>query len=101
MSRLWVRDPTRGGLLPYISLGTLTQVAQLCGHPSPFNSMAKASKNSAQPKRRATKRADDSAGSPGSNDPFVVGVGASAGGLQALQTFFGAMKEIPHAAFVV
>ena len=34
-------------------------------------------------------------------DPFVVGVGASAGGLQALQTFFGAFKEVPPAAFVV
>src|SRR3954467_11142282 len=37
----------------------------------------------------------------GSNAPFVVGVGASAGGLQALQAFFGAIKDVPHAAFVV
>ena len=32
---------------------------------------------------------------------FVVGIGASAGGLQALQSFFGAIKEVPPAAFVV
>src|SRR4051812_28262643 len=32
---------------------------------------------------------------------FVVGVGASAGGLQALQSFFGAIKDVPPAAFVV
>lgn len=37
----------------------------------------------------------------GTPEPFVVGVGASAGGLQALQEFFGSFKEIPHAAFVV
>jgi two-component system, chemotaxis family, CheB/CheR fusion protein len=34
-------------------------------------------------------------------DPFVVGIGASAGGLQALESFFGSMKDPPHAAFVV
>ena len=34
-------------------------------------------------------------------ETFVVGVGASAGGLQALQEFFGAFKQVPHAAFVV
>ncbi len=47
---------------------------------------------------RPKKRADDP---PSPHEPFVVGVGASAGGLQALQEFFGAMKETPAAAFVV
>ena len=38
---------------------------------------------------------------PPATEPFVVGIGASAGGLQALQSFFGAMPESHHAAFVV
>ena len=58
--------------------------------------MAKRSKT---PRPQGAKKSADPG--PGPNDPFVVGVGASAGGLQALQTFFGAMKEVPHAAFVV
>jgi two-component system, chemotaxis family, CheB/CheR fusion protein len=49
-------------------------------------------------KAAARRRGEDGAAS---GEPFVVGVGASAGGLQALQAFFGAFKEPPHAAFVV
>ncbi|HEU5019303.1 MAG TPA: CheR family methyltransferase [Pseudolabrys sp.] len=33
--------------------------------------------------------------------PFVVGIGASAGGIQALQAFFGELPDEPGAAFVV
>lgn len=50
------------------------------------------------PVKPAAKRA---APSPASGEVFVVGVGASAGGLQALQTFFGALTEPLNAAFVV
>ncbi len=38
---------------------------------------------------------------PAPAHPFVVGVGASAGGLQALQLFFGALPDAMPAAFVV
>lgn len=38
---------------------------------------------------------------PDEGEPFVVGIGASAGGLQALESFFGSLKDTPHAAFVV
>lgn len=54
---------------------------------------------SARARRPAGKKALD--GGKKEETPFVVGVGASAGGLQALQSFFGAIKEPPHAAFVV
>jgi two-component system CheB/CheR fusion protein len=37
---------------------------------------------------------------PGS-DPPIVGIGASAGGVQALQSFFEALPDEPNAAFVV
>ncbi|HEY1110895.1 MAG TPA: chemotaxis protein CheB, partial [Opitutaceae bacterium] len=47
---------------------------------------------------RRPKR-DAAAAAPG--EVFVVGVGASAGGLQALQTFFGALTDSLNAAFVV
>ncbi|HUI22003.1 MAG TPA: chemotaxis protein CheB, partial [Methylocella sp.] len=33
--------------------------------------------------------------------PVVVGIGASAGGIHALQTFFGTLPDAPGAAFVV
>ncbi|MGM0589608.1 MAG: CheR family methyltransferase [Bacteroidota bacterium] len=36
-----------------------------------------------------------------SDEPFVVGIGASAGGLRALEAFFDAMPESPNMAFVV
>ena len=35
------------------------------------------------------------------SDPPIVGIGASAGGVQALQDFFGALPDKPNAAFVV
>jgi two-component system CheB/CheR fusion protein len=38
---------------------------------------------------------------PGSPKPFTVGIGASAGGVQALQAFFGALPDDTGAAFVV
>lgn len=61
------------------------------------------------PPRRKGKRSSAAASFIASDDvkdtqsdaPFVVGIGASAGGLQALESFFGSMKEPPHAAFVV
>jgi two-component system, chemotaxis family, CheB/CheR fusion protein len=34
-------------------------------------------------------------------DPPVVGIGASAGGVNALQAFFKALPDSPNAAFVV
>src|SRR3954447_17031464 len=34
-------------------------------------------------------------------DPLVVGIGASAGGINALQAFFQALPDAPNAAFVV
>src|SRR4051794_127538 len=40
-------------------------------------------------------------GSSGSAAPYVVGIGASAGGLAALRTFFGAMPRTPGFACVV
>lgn len=46
--------------------------------------------------RRAKRNVAASTG-----EVFVVGVGASAGGLQALQAFFGALTESLNAAFVV
>lgn len=46
-------------------------------------------------KKTSSRRSVESGG------PFVVGVGASAGGLQALQSFFGALHESVNAAFVV
>jgi two-component system CheB/CheR fusion protein len=55
---------------------------------------------SPRPKTRKAKpepKADTGASTP----PFVVGVGASAGGLQALQSFFGALPDRVPAAFVV
>lgn len=60
----------------------------------------------ATPTRKTSEQPRSPAPAPGAAkaaalEPFVVGVGASAGGLQALQQFFGAMKEVPHAAFVV
>ncbi|MES2696498.1 MAG: chemotaxis protein CheB [Verrucomicrobiota bacterium] len=42
-----------------------------------------------------------SSSTPKKSEAFVVGVGASAGGLQALQAFFGALREPLNAAFVV
>ncbi len=50
------------------------------------------------PAKSAAPRRTEPASGP---ELFVVGVGASAGGLQALQAFFGAIKEVPNAAFVV
>ncbi len=44
---------------------------------------------------------DPQKGAATAREPFVVGIGASAGGLQAPQTFFGAIKDPLHAAFVV
>jgi len=38
---------------------------------------------------------------PSSGKTMIVGIGASAGGVQALQTFFGALPDEPGAAFVV
>jgi two-component system, chemotaxis family, CheB/CheR fusion protein len=38
---------------------------------------------------------------PGSPKPFTVGIGASAGGIQALQAFFAALPDDTGAAFVV
>ncbi len=35
------------------------------------------------------------------SDPPIVGIGASAGGVKALQTFFEALPDEPNAAFVV
>src|SRR5262245_58248156 len=35
------------------------------------------------------------------NEPVIVAIGASAGGVQALQAFFGALPEDSGAAFVV
>ncbi len=58
--------------------------------------MAKRSSSSPAPQKKS--RADHNGSS---REPFVVGVGASAGGLQALQEFFSSFKEVPHAAFVV
>jgi two-component system CheB/CheR fusion protein len=37
----------------------------------------------------------------GTDRPLVVGIGGSAGGIEALQHFFGALSEEPGAAFVV
>src|SRR5262245_46872048 len=37
----------------------------------------------------------------GSSKPVIVGIGASAGGIQALQTFFGEIPDETGAAFVV
>lgn len=64
--------------------------------------MAKRSKlSSAKPLEEGVPSAPKTNGDGGGSIPFVVGVGASAGGLQALQSFFGAIKEPPNAAFVV
>jgi len=49
-------------------------------------------------KKSAARRKTEPSNGDG---PFVVGVGASAGGLQALQAFFGALNESVNAAFVV
>src|SRR5262249_31787674 len=38
---------------------------------------------------------------PGNPKPFTVGIGASAGGIQALQAFFAALPDDTGAAFVV
>lgn len=58
------------------------------------------SKNKPASADRAARRAKpDTTESQG--EVFVVGVGASAGGLQALQAFFGAVAESLNAAFVV
>ncbi|HVU35232.1 MAG TPA: chemotaxis protein CheB [Opitutaceae bacterium] len=62
----------------------------------PTRGKAKASapqSHSSPPRRTRTKHAERA--------PFVVGIGASAGGLQALQEFFGALHERVGAAFVV
>jgi two-component system CheB/CheR fusion protein len=64
--------------------------------------MSKSSPKSRTPAHpRRAPRADPHDDAATAQDPFVVGVGASAGGLQALQSFFGAIKDPPHAAFVV
>ncbi|MGB7439424.1 MAG: chemotaxis protein CheB, partial [Coleofasciculaceae cyanobacterium] len=39
--------------------------------------------------------------SPNPNQFFIVGIGASAGGVQALESFFGNLPDNPNAAFVV
>ncbi|HUR58397.1 MAG TPA: chemotaxis protein CheB [Opitutaceae bacterium] len=57
------------------------------------------SRTSARSRAAGPRPANGDGAAP--TDPFVVGVGASAGGLQALQSFFGAIKEPPNAAFVV
>jgi two-component system CheB/CheR fusion protein len=46
----------------------------------------------------ATKHKNDTANGTA---PFVVGIGASAGGVQALQAFFSELPDEPGAAFVV
>jgi two-component system CheB/CheR fusion protein len=51
--------------------------------------------------RRPKSRAAHPKVSKAPSELFVVGVGASAGGLQALQSFFGALTEPVPAAFVV
>ena len=38
---------------------------------------------------------------PKPNNFFIVAIGASAGGLQALETFFSNLPDHPNAAFVV
>ncbi|HEY1109498.1 MAG TPA: chemotaxis protein CheB, partial [Opitutaceae bacterium] len=61
--------------------------------------MARRAKVSPKPTSAASRAKSAAAASPGGI--FVVGVGASAGGLQALQAFFGALTEPLNAAFVV
>ncbi|MGF1515911.1 MAG: chemotaxis protein CheB [Elainellaceae cyanobacterium] len=39
--------------------------------------------------------------SPSQEDFFIVGIGASAGGVQALESFFSSLPDNPNAAFVV
>ena len=58
-------------------------------------SVAQRRKSKAGKARRSPARAT------ASNGTFVVGIGASAGGLQALQSFFGALPDSLPAAFVV
>ena len=55
-------------------------------------------RSSSRPAAKPRKSRREARGALG---PFVIGVGASAGGLQALQEFFGAFTDIPQAAFVV
>jgi two-component system CheB/CheR fusion protein len=49
----------------------------------------------------APEQPADSVGAAPQDTPYVVGVGASAGGLDALEQFFGAMPEDTGMAFVV
>ena len=63
--------------------------------------MAQRSKSPQAPKAGAVKKTAPRRSAESGGGPFVVGVGASAGGLQALQTFFGALNESVNAAFVV
>lgn len=51
--------------------------------------------------RKESVPSDDGSTIPSSLDYLVVGLGASAGGLQALQSFFERVPEDPGAAFVV
>ena len=43
----------------------------------------------------------DIAGARGGGEPVIVAIGASAGGVSALQSFFSALPEHTGAAFVV
>ena len=43
----------------------------------------------------------DSSAEPNNSNFFIVAIGASAGGLQALETFFDNLADHPHAAFVI
>lgn len=60
-----------------------------------------ASSEGVQGDRPETMKPDESRQVTGPDRPIVAGIGASAGGLQALQAFFEAMPEDIGVAFVV
>lgn len=48
-----------------------------------------------------TKKKNSGGVSPSGNSFYIVGIGASAGGLEALERFFGCMSESAGMAFIV